>query len=113
LQNLYNAFESYFSRIAKFFENNSNQTEWHKSVVERMTLNIDGVRPALFDTNFSMRIEELLKFRHVFRNLYKTPLIPENVLFVQKAAQGIDHDFDTYHILFDRFLEDLQKELEI
>ncbi len=78
-----------------------------------MTLNIDGVRPALFDTNFSMRIEELLKFRHVFRNLYKTPLIPENVLFVQKAAQGIDHDFDTYHILFDRFLEDLQKELEI
>jgi hypothetical protein len=36
IHNLYNAFESYFFRIAKFFENEIYQHEWHSSLVERM-----------------------------------------------------------------------------
>jgi len=75
LHNLYNAFEGYFFRIAKFFENNITEPTWHKGLLEWMTLNIEGVRPALMDLAMRVRIDELLKFRHVFRNIYKSPLV--------------------------------------
>lgn len=43
LHNLYNALEAYFLRIAKFFENNLDEAEWHRLLVRRMTLEISGV----------------------------------------------------------------------
>lgn len=48
IQNLYNAFESYFLRIAKFFENKLDEREWHKSLVHRMTLSVDGPPQTVF-----------------------------------------------------------------
>ncbi len=113
LHNLYNSFESYFYRIAKFFENTLDPVEWHKDLVERMTLSIEGIRPALFNHEFALRIEELRKFRHVFRNLYKTPLVPEKVLFVQKIAASLDEEFQPFHDAFDRFLADLERAMQM
>ncbi|MFO8064509.1 MAG: hypothetical protein ACQETQ_13765 [Spirochaetota bacterium] len=110
LHNLYNAFESYFLRIAKFFENNLDQSGWHRSLVERMTLDIDGVRPALFDHEFSLKVDELMRFRHLFRNLYKTPLEPEKVLFANRRAESLAEEFEHYHERFDSFLRRLKKE---
>ncbi|WP_319560704.1 hypothetical protein [Marispirochaeta sp.] len=112
LHNLYTAFESYFLRIAKFFENNLDAGVWHSSLLERMTLDIEGVRPSLFDLEFSNKIGELMRFRHLFRNLYKTPLIPQKVLFANQYAKDILHDFIPFHEQFDRFLLDLKGHLE-
>jgi hypothetical protein len=111
LHNLYTSFESLFFRVAKFFENNLEQSEWHTSLLERMTLDISGVRPALVDIDFSNRIGELMRFRHLFRNLYKTPLIPQKVLFANQYAEGIVEDFTPFYQKFDRFLQDLKAEL--
>ena len=112
LHNLYTAFESYFLRIAKFFENNLDQGGWHSSLLERMTLDIEGVRPSLFDLEFSNKIGELMRFRHLFRNLYKTPLIPQKVLFANQYAKEVLDDFIPFHEQFDRFLLDLKGDLE-
>jgi len=112
IHNVYNSFESYFLRIAKFFENNLDEHEWHKSLVRRMTLAIKGVRPALFDVEFAVRVEELMRFRHLFRNLYKTPLIPEKVRFANEYTAAILDDFRAYHDRFDAFLVQLSDELE-
>lgn len=111
IHNLYNALESYFLRIAKFFENNLDNREWHRSLVERMTLSIEGVRPALFDRDFAVRVEELMRFRHLFRNLYKTPLIPQKVLFANDYAASILDRFTEYHDRFDAFLVQLGDQL--
>ncbi len=111
LHNLYNAFESYFLRIAKFFENEIDQNEWHSSLVERMTLDIEGIRPALFTIDFSIKIGELMRFRHLFRNLYKTPLIPQKVLFANRYTEDIVDEFTTFHEQFDRFLKNLKDNL--
>jgi hypothetical protein len=62
-----------------------------------MTLNIECVRPALFDQALGLRIEELMKFRHVFRNIYKSPLVS---------------DFKPYHQQFPDFLQVLILELD-
>lgn len=112
LHNLYNALEAYFLRVAKFFENNLDEAEWHRSLVRRMTLEISGVRPALFDREFSYRVDELMRFRHLFRNLYQTPLIPEKVDFANKSAEGLLDDFRRYHDEFDSFLRELKASLE-
>jgi hypothetical protein len=47
IHNIYNLLENYFLRISKFFENALDPTTWHKDLIERMTLSIEGVRPAL------------------------------------------------------------------
>ena len=85
---------------------------WHKALLERMTLNIEGVRPALLDLVLSLRIEELMKFRHVFRNIYKSPLVPAKVEFANQAARGLVPDFKPYHRRFLDFLQTLILELD-
>lgn len=112
IHNLYTAFESYCLRIAKFFENNLDEREWHRSLVYRMTLTIDGVRPALFDTDFAARVDELMRFRHLFRNLYKTPLVSRKVLFANDYAEHLSEDLAPVHERFDRFLQDLKAAVE-
>lgn len=112
LHNLYNAFEGYFLRVAKFFENYIDELTWHRALLERMGLTIEGVRPALLDRDISLRIEELLKFRHVFRNIYKTPLIPAKVSFANEAALGITEAFEPCHERFMSFLSLLIRELD-
>ena len=111
LHNLYNAFESYFYRVAKFFENELGESDWHRTLVERMTLDIDGIRPSVIDLQFSRRVDELRRFRHLFRNLYKTPLIPAKVRFANESARGVAEAFRAHHDRFDSFLRDLKLEL--
>jgi len=112
LHNLYNAFEGYFLRIAKFFENNIEQLTWHKALLDRMTLHIEGIRPALIDLDMSYRIEEHMRFRHVFRNIYKTPLVPAKVELANQAAQHIAEDFKPYHDRFIAFIDRLIAEMD-
>ncbi len=112
LHNLYNAFEGYFLRIAKYFENNVADLTWHKALLERMTLNIEGIRPALIDQKISLRIEELLKFRHVYRNVYKSPLVPAKVEYANQAAVNLVVDFKIHHERFLGFLQNLIRELD-
>lgn len=112
LHNLYNALEAYFLRIAKFFENNLDEAEWHRSLVRRMTLEISGVRPALYDRQFASQVDELMRFRHLFRNLYQAPLQPEKVDFANRSADGLLDAFRGYHEEFDSFLRRLKADLE-
>ena len=44
---LYSGMENIFKNIAKTFENNIEQDYWHKSLLERMCLDIQDIRPAL------------------------------------------------------------------
>ncbi|MDP3177726.1 MAG: hypothetical protein Q8M76_07470 [Spirochaetaceae bacterium] len=106
LHGLFNAFEAYFLRIAKFFENNVDQQSWHRDLLDRMTFEIPDVRPALItDRLLVERIDELRRFRHVFRNLYKTRLTASKLKIVYDAAHGIDRDFGAGHKNFLEWLE--------
>ncbi len=113
LHNLYNAFEAYLLRVAKFFENSVDEHMWHRDLVDRMALDIPGIRPALItDRTLLARIDELRRFRHVFRNLYKNRLHPGKLRIVSEAAEGIDQAFLPMHEAFVRWLEDVAAQLE-
>jgi len=113
LHNLYNAFEGYLLRVAKFFENNVDKQSWHRDLLDRMALEIPGVRPALITKREMIeRIDELRRFRHVFRNLYKTRLHPGKVRIVLVAARGLADDFTGMHEVFIAWLRGLDAELK-
>ncbi|MFW5729145.1 MAG: antitoxin [bacterium] len=112
LHNLYNAFEAYFLRVAKFFENAVDDETWHMSLLDRMTLDIPETRPALLDRGTASSLHELLRFRHVFRNLYQQQLIPERVRWVNETAATLLDAFEPRHRRFDEFLDDLAHRLD-
>lgn len=85
VHNLYNAVENYFLRIAKFFENNLDDESWHRDLINRMALSIEGVRPALLGKDQLEPFHELRAFRHVFRVIYDSTLDP------RKLAIAADH----------------------
>lgn len=102
--NLYNLMENYFGRIAKCFENDVDRLSWHKDLIRRMALEIDGIRPALLSKKDVTLIDELRAFRHVFRHIYQSELDVEKLLLVDSRTPGAIAAFSSAH---DKFLENL------
>jgi hypothetical protein len=92
LHNFYCAFEQLFEIVANFFENNiEDPSRYHIQLLTRMTLNIEGVRPALISKDVALFLDDLRSFRHIFRHGYsykldinKLTLILEKYEFVKK-----------------------------
>ncbi|MGA2545256.1 MAG: hypothetical protein ABSF43_01810 [Rectinemataceae bacterium] len=109
---LYNSFEGYFLRVAKFFENNVDQQAWHRDLLDRMTLEIPEVRPAVItEKDLAERVDELRRFRHLFRNLYKTRLNAQKLKIVHEAALGIVEAFLPMHEEFCAWLASVAEDI--
>lgn len=101
LHTLYGVVENYFLRVSKFFENNLPQVRWHKALVEKMSLDIPGLRPALFnDPQCARDAMELLRFRHRLRNLYGEDLDPGKTAEIQSIANRFYSSFPAIHADF-------------
>lgn len=87
LHNLYNAFENIFENIAAHFENSiDDRGRWHAQLLERMHLNVMPLRPAVIDDDAYEALDELRRFRHLFRHAYSIQLDPYRLdLVVRKA----------------------------
>ncbi|BAF60766.1 hypothetical protein PTH_2585 [Pelotomaculum thermopropionicum SI] len=86
LNQLYSGYERIFWDVAGVFENTLDSIHWHKSLLERMRLSIEGLRPALVGEETFRCLNELRAFRHFFRHAYDTDLEPEKVALVMKKA---------------------------
>lgn len=112
IHNIYNALENYCIRIAKYFENSLNGEAWHKDLINRMTLDVQDVRPALFDRETAKLIQELRAFRHVFRNVYQSELDPEKTALVQKKVGPALHNFFDSHNKYIKKLIEIRENIE-
>ncbi len=97
LHNLYNIIENYFFRIAKMFENNLDPHRWHKDLINRMTLDIEGIRPAFMKKEESIIFNDLRAFRHVFRNIYQSSLDIDKLNLVNNKVPEIERLFTRNH----------------
>ncbi len=80
LHNFYTGCERIFRRIVAEVNGIALQDlEWHKRLLNQMTLAIKEVRPAVITAETHRDLEELLRFRHVVRNVYGFELQPERV----------------------------------
>ncbi len=112
LHSAYSMLENYFLRVSKFFENDLPADRWHKPLVEKMALEIPGVRPALLAEETSKRgALELLKFRHIFRNMYGEDLDPVKTAAAQQAASELAESFSESHANFVQKLRVIAGEL--
>jgi len=107
LHNLYNAFENYFLRIAKFFENTVDESQWHKDLLRRMSIEISSVRPAVISKSLLFLLDDLRGFRHVFRYVYQNRLDVQKMQLVNSKVPEIERLFQKEHADFINYLSEL------
>lgn len=107
LHNLYTAFESYFLRVAKHFENSIDDASWHRELLDRMRIDVPEIRPAVIDSDLADPLDELRRFRHLFRNLYKSQLKPNRVREVSSLVDPLIEGFTVRHGRFLAWIDEL------
>ncbi|WP_168719699.1 hypothetical protein [Thermosulfurimonas marina] len=107
LHNLYCALEDLFKLVAGFFENRvDDSTRYHLWLLKRMTVEIEGLRPALLSEETFRLMNELRAFRHVFRHAYAYELDPERVRLLAEKMPRLRGLFEAD---FQRFVAELSR----
>jgi hypothetical protein len=111
LQVMYGLFENLFQRIATAFENQiTDEARWHAQLLRRMTLDVKKVRPRVISEETYECLDELRRFRHLFRNAYVLSFDVERLALVLKKAQRLAQLYRADLDEFSRFLDDLAGE---
>ena len=97
LNRVYNVLEKAFERLAEAFENNfEKRGDYHERLVQRLALDIPGVRPAFFPAEERPRIRELKSFRHLFRHAYDLELRADRLVELVEIGQHIAQAFPSW-----------------
>jgi len=71
LHDFYCGVERIFRHIAiRIDEDLPGGADWHVQLLQRMATDIETVRPAILDRETARQLDEYLRFRHLFRNVY-------------------------------------------
>jgi len=90
LSRFYNIMEQLGLRVAKAFENNIDDEQgWHMELIRRLSIEIPGVRPALFSPELVSDLQELRGFRHVVRHAYDLALKKDKLVPLLDAAERV------------------------
>jgi hypothetical protein len=90
LHNLYCAFEDLFKIVARTFENQiQDESQFHIELLKRMTMSIEGVRPAVLSPESYRFLDSLRAFRHFFRHAYGYELDERKIRIVLEDAVNL------------------------
>lgn len=110
LHDYYTAIEKIFRIIARDIDCSIPTGEqWHKELLDQMTLEVQGLRPALIDGETARSLDELRAFRHVFRNIYGFSLDPGKVRQLLEKLPRLAGDFKKSLHLFMRRMRRILK----
>jgi hypothetical protein len=106
LQSFYQGVERVFEIVAKSIDPSVPSGEkWHKMLLEQMTNEIPGIRPAVISTETRDALDQFRMFRHLAHNIYSFNLVPERIRglmdAIPRAVDLVCQDFS----LFSDFLE--------
>lgn len=108
---IYGLFENLFTRIATLFGNRiSDQAQWHSQLLRRMTLEVEGVRPRVINDEAYRHLDELRRFRHLFRNAYLLRFDLDRLALVLRDAQQLEQLYERELETFLNVLDDLVDE---
>lgn len=103
LHSLYGAMENIFRNIAETFENSlKDASRWHAELLQRMKLDLSPIRPAVIDAESFEKLDELRRFRHLFRSAYGVVLDPRRLALVVDKAMELE---PLFRVHVERFLE--------
>lgn len=90
LHNFYNAIEDLLKMVAAHFENQISDTaRWHSVLLQRMSQEIPGIRPAVLSQESYLLLNSLRGFRHFFRHAYGVPIDYEQLQINLKKARQL------------------------
>ena len=108
LVRFYNAIEQMSLRIAKAFENHiDDERGWHTELVQRLSLEIPGVRPLFWPRDLLPYLREVRGFHHLFVHAYELNLDRQKTVRVEEAAIHIDQRIEE---VWRRFFESVNGE---
>ncbi len=71
LHNFYTGCERIFTRISEELNGGLPRShDWHVRLLRKMTLDIEGIRPAVLTRETASLLDEYRAFRHIVRNIY-------------------------------------------
>jgi hypothetical protein len=106
---LYSAFENIFYQIAKTFENQLDvEAGWHSQLLQRMRLDLMPIRPSVIDETAYKCLDELRRFRHLFRSAYGVDLDPQRLQLVLNKALELRAIYSQQIAALLNFLQTLQ-----
>ena len=75
LHHAYGSVESIMARVSRYLEGDVLQgPDWHQALLHAMSLDVEGVRPAVFSPASAEVLRRVLGFRHFFRHAYAVEL---------------------------------------
>ncbi len=86
----YNIIEQMGLRVAKAFENNiDDERGWHTELLRRLSIRIDGVRPAFLTDDVRQPLQEMRAFRHVFTHAYDLTVDHRKLALILEYARVV------------------------
>ncbi len=71
LHDFYTGVERIFRQIGvRIDQDLPREEDWHIQLLHRMAVPVEGIRPRVIDEKLEAKLEEYLRFRHLFRNIY-------------------------------------------
>jgi len=99
--NYYTALETFFLRVSQTFENNLSPARWHAELLNKMVLEIDGIRPRVVSATTRDALRELMRFRHFKRYYLEFDYDWDKLAFLEKkfvTVRAAIHDEITQFI---------------
>ena len=114
LHDFYTIVEDIFELISQDVNGSENPEsfDWHRRLLLRMSIAIPEIRPAVISKDLKERLEEYLRFRHVFRNVYGYLLEWERMYPLLEKLEETHRIFREELEGFRGFLLELARELE-
>lgn len=90
LSRFYNVAERMFERLCEEFENHfEKRGDFHEKLIQRLALDLEGIRPAFIPKDRMTDVRELKGFRHVMRHAYDLTLREDRLRELSAIAERL------------------------
>ncbi len=113
IHDFYSGAEKIFELISEEIDQDvPSGKDWHNRLLTRMAGEVEGVRPAVISDELREILEEYLRFRHLFRNIYGYKLKWERISPLAKKLSDINKRIRTEIKEFRKFLIQMKENLD-
>ncbi len=103
----YSGLERIFEVIAANVDRRKPEGEnWHQELLKQMSLEIEGVRPAVISEASYVQLNDYRGFRHVVRSIYTYHFHPVKMRRLVEEASGLFNNVRDELLAFAAFIED-------
>jgi len=103
LSRFYNVVERMFERICEEFENHfEKRGDFHEKLIQRLALDLEGIRPAFIPQNRMADVRELKGFRHIMRHAYDLTLRADRLAELSRTAERLAEEFPAWCANFEK-----------